>query len=158
MVLWVSFSSFPARIMVNGLMTTNVVIANSSMCPWVWASRGSQTFPCQRRLNSYIASGIKQEQEKKVSIIYYNGEREMSAVTVPGKEAVVSGVIFILELDNIQLRVIIFTGLGEGMEIYVLPIKTQGTFCNHSSKFLPLKNPCCLYSILKVSLLSVILI
>lgn len=45
------------------------------------------------------------------------------ACALPGQQAVVSGVVVILEVDHIQLRIVILTGLRERTEVWMWVIK-----------------------------------
>lgn len=51
-----------------------------------------------------------------------NGARDRVSL-LPGQQTVVSGIVVILEVDNIQLRVVILTGLRKGTEIWLRVIK-----------------------------------
>lgn len=51
------------------------------------------------------------------------------ASALPGQQAVVSGVVVILEVDHIQLRVVILTGLRQRTEVWMWVIKYS--FCGN---------------------------
>lgn len=46
-------------------------------------------------------------------------QRRVCVSVLPGQQAVVSGVVVILEVDHIQLRVVILTGLRERTEVWM---------------------------------------